>query len=378
MVRRDRLHPLREGVPGVRAGREAPAPRIQHAHRRRVASDARRRRARHRHGGPLQRDARHAGEPSVRPRVRGPLQRVADALRRAGLRVGSARRRGGRGAARRSGRPRRASRCDPGAAHQDPGTAWSDPVRSLPAGHHRRLRAEGRAPRQPVGQRDRGSDPQHLPGGQLEVVEQVARLPKDVDRASLSRLPLLERAELDAEGQKHYDAVVSSGSRTLVGLRGPSGIWLHSPKLAGYLRAANQYLRFETALDRRLTELAILVTARELDNQFEWTAHEPAALAEGLEAEIIDIVKRRKPLARLGKRLGKKEAVIIAFGRELFGKRQLSAPTYSRASELFGRRGVLELAALMGNYAMTAVILDAVDQQLHPDQKPLLPVRRAH
>jgi len=117
---------------------------------------------------------------------------------------------------------------------------------------------------------------------------------------------------------------------------------------------------------------------RELDNQFEWTAHEPAALAEGLEAEIIDIVKRRKPLARLGKRLGKKEAVIIAFGRELFGKRQLSAPTYSRASELFGRRGVLELAALMGNYAMTAVILDAVDQQLHPDQKPLLPVRRAH
>jgi len=206
------------------------------------------------------------------------------------------------------------------------------------------------------------------------VVAQVARLPKDVDRASLSRLPLLERAELDAEGQKHYDTVVSPRSRTLVGLRGPSGIWLHSPRLAGYLRDANQYLRFATALDRRLTELAILVTARELDNQFEWTAHEPAALAEGLPAEIIEIVKRRRPIARLGKRLGKKEAVIIACGRELFGKRKLSSATFARAVDLFGRRGVLELAALMGNYAMTAVILNAVDQHVHPERTPLLPI----
>jgi 4-carboxymuconolactone decarboxylase len=198
-----------------------------------------------------------------------------------------------------------------------------------------------------------------------------------VHPASLSRLPLLERHELDPEGQKHYDAVVSPASRTLVGLRGPSGIWLHSPKLAGYLRAANQYLRFETALDRRLTELAILVTARELDNQFEWAAHEPAALAEGLTAEVVEIVKRRRPVTRPGKRLGKKEAVIIQLGRELFGTRKLASGTYARAVELFGRRGVLELAALMGNYAMTAVVLDAVDQQLHPGQKPLLPARRA-
>jgi 4-carboxymuconolactone decarboxylase len=203
----------------------------------------------------------------------------------------------------------------------------------------------------------------------------VTRLPRDVHSSSLCRLPLLERHELDAEGRRHYDTVVGPQSRTLVGLRGPSGIWLHSPKLAGFLRAANQYLRFETALDRRLTELAILVTARELDNQFEWTAHEPAALAEGLEPWIVELVKRRRPIGRPGKRLGRAEASIIAFGRELFGKRRLASATFARAVELFGRRGVLELAALMGNYAMTAVILDTVDQQLHPGQKPLLPRR---
>jgi 4-carboxymuconolactone decarboxylase len=206
------------------------------------------------------------------------------------------------------------------------------------------------------------------------LAKHVARarraLPKDVHPASLSRFPLLARDDLDEVGRQHYDTVVGPRSRTLMGLRGPSGIWLHSPRLGGFLRAANQYLRFETALDRRLTELAILVTARELDSQFEWTAHEPAALAEGLEPRIIDLVKRRRPIAGLGA----KEAVIIGFGRELFRTRRLGARTYARAVALFGRRGVLELAALMGNYAATALVLAAVDQQLQPQQTPLLPI----
>jgi 4-carboxymuconolactone decarboxylase len=140
--------------------------------------------------------------------------------------------------------------------------------------------------------------------------------------------------------------------------------------LAEHVRAANQYLRYETALDRRLTELAILVTARELDHQFEWTAHEPAALREGLEPRIIDIVKHRKPIARMGK----KEALIVRFGRELFREKKLRSKTFAQAVALFGRQGVLNLAALMGNYAMTAIILNMANQQLHPDQKPLLPI----
>jgi 4-carboxymuconolactone decarboxylase len=192
-------------------------------------------------------------------------------------------------------------------------------------------------------------------------------LPPDVDPESLSRLPLRRREDMDAQGQRFYDAVVGPQSRTLVGLRGPSGIWLHSPELGERMRPVNQYLRFETALGRRLTELAILVTARELDQQFEWTAHEPAGLAEGLSQEIIDIVKHRRPATGLAPA----ESVIVAFGREVFRDRKVSSETFARAVDLFGRQGVVNLAALMGNYAMTAVVLDAVDQQLHPDRPPL-------
>ena len=112
------------------------------------------------------------------------------------------------------------------------------------------------------------------------------------------------------------------------------------------------------------------MTARELDHQFEWTAHEPAALREGLEPAIIDVVKYRKPVSGLGTR----EALIIRFGREVFGDRKVRSDTFAQAVEAFGREGVVNLAALMGEYAKTAVILDAVDQQLHPDQHPLLPL----
>ena len=195
-------------------------------------------------------------------------------------------------------------------------------------------------------------------------------LPTDVDPESLSRLPLRRRDDLDEPGRRFYDAVVGPQSRTLVGLRGPTGIWLHSPELGERVRAVNQYLRFETALGRRLTELAILVTARELDNQFEWTAHEPAALAEGLSQDVIDVVKHRAPSAGLGA----SEATIVDFGREVFREKKVRPVTFARAVERFGREGVVNLAALMGNYAMTAVILDAVDQRVHPERRPLLPI----
>src|SRR5262245_11693771 len=146
-------------------------------------------------------------------------------------------------------------------------------------------------------------------------------LPGDVYPDSLSRLPLVEREAMDEQGQKFYDAVTSPQSWTLVGLQGPSGIWLHSPELGERMRAVNQYLRYETALERRLTELAILVTARELDNQFEWAAHEPAALKKGLAPDIIDAVKHRRPVSGLPAR----EALIVRFGREVFRERKVRA-----------------------------------------------------
>ncbi len=181
------------------------------------------------------------------------------------------------------------------------------------------------------------------------------------------RLAKLTYDQLSPEQRLAWDEVVAGPRKKM---HGPFFIWLHSPELGERVRAVNQYLRFETALDRPLTELAILVTARELDQQFEWTAHEPAARAEGLSAEIIDVVKFRRSNAALPPR----ESVIVEFGRQVFRDRKVGSATFARAVELFGHEGVVNLAALMGNYAMTAVILNAVDQHVHPERTPLLPI----
>jgi len=108
--------------------------------------------------------------------------------------------------------------------------------------------------------------------------------PRDIDPDSGCRLPLPERRELDEAGQRAYDSLADPKGPSLRGLRGPGGILLHSPALARHTRPLNHYLRHEAGLDGRVRELAILTTARELDSQFEWAAHEPAARGEGISA----------------------------------------------------------------------------------------------
>ncbi len=201
-------------------------------------------------------------------------------------------------------------------------------------------------------------------------VPAMKTLPKDIYPESRSRLPLPKREALDEQGKRVYDSVLDPRRPTLAGFQGPAGIWLHSPKVGEQIREMNRILRTEVPLEPRLRELAILVTAREFDNQFEWTAHEPVALKEGLDPKIIDRVKFRKPVAGAPE----KETAIIAFGRELIRDRKVRAETYAGMVKAFGQTTVVNITALMANYTLTATMLTAFDQQLHEGQKPLLPL----
>jgi 4-carboxymuconolactone decarboxylase len=147
--------------------------------------------------------------------------------------------------------------------------------------------------------------------------------PPDIDPDSGCRLPLPRRDELSAEGQAIYDRLTSTSSQNLRGLRGPGGIQLHSPDLSRVSRPLNHYLRFDSGLGGRLRELAILVTARELDSQFEWAAHEPEALKEGIAPELIDIVRHRHALDGIDEA----DAAVIVLSREIFGARRVSSAT---------------------------------------------------
>jgi 4-carboxymuconolactone decarboxylase len=193
--------------------------------------------------------------------------------------------------------------------------------------------------------------------------------PDDIDSESGCRLPLPKRAELDAEMQRVYDSLADPKGGSIRGLRGPGGIQLHSPGLSRHSRPLNRYLRQEAGLDGRLRELAILATARELDSQFEWAAHEPEALREGLLPEIVDVVRCRLDTGSLDEA----DQVVIELAREIFGARKVSSATFARALHQFGRAKLVNLVALMGNYAATAALLTAFDMQLDPGVSPPLP-----
>jgi 4-carboxymuconolactone decarboxylase len=109
---------------------------------------------------------------------------------------------------------------------------------------------------------------------------------------------------------------------------------------------------------------------RELDSQYIWTSHEPQARQVGVSQAAIDAVKHRRPLAGLGE----KESIIIQLGREAVGQHKVSSETFSRALKLLGRQGLVNVVALMGNYAANAILLNTVDQQMDPGVTPRLPI----
>jgi 4-carboxymuconolactone decarboxylase len=121
---------------------------------------------------------------------------------------------------------------------------------------------------------------------------------------------------------------------------------LHSSELSRHPRPLNRYLRHEAGLGGRVRELAILTTARELDSQVEWAAHEPEAIDEGISREIIEVIKHRKDTNGLDEA----DKIVIELGREIFGARNVASATFARSRQ-FDRRALVDLVALMGNYA---------------------------
>jgi 4-carboxymuconolactone decarboxylase len=145
---------------------------------------------------------------------------------------------------------------------------------------------------------------------------------------------------------------------------------MYSPNAAVHIQGLNQVLR-KTVAGSRFFELSALIAAREFDQQYEWSAHEPAGLKAGLEQSVIDVVKYNKDVSGLSE----KDATVIRLGRALMRDHKVSSELWAKTVELFGRQGAVEITAIMGDYVMAGFMLTAVDQQLPPERKALLPPR---
>jgi 4-carboxymuconolactone decarboxylase len=160
------------------------------------------------------------------------------------------------------------------------------------------------------------------------------------------RLPLPPQDHMTAEQRAAAQALIDSPRK---GVFGPFLPLMQSPKLLDRVAKVGEYLRFESVLDARVRELCTCATARHVGNQFEWHTHVPLAVKAGVDAGAIDALRQG---ARPTAGLQADEELALDFTHELLRTNGVSDLTYGRAVTQFGEQGVVELASLVGYFAM--------------------------
>jgi len=162
-------------------------------------------------------------------------------------------------------------------------------------------------------------------------------LPPDIDPITLSRLPPVTPQDLDEEGRR----LLAARTNFTPG-PGPTHITVYSPRERDLGIPSGE----RSPVGPRYFQLAVLITAREIDQQYEWSAHEPAGLRQGLEQSVIDVVKYDRDVAGLSD----KDATLISFGRALFREHKVSSQLWEKMVTHFGRQHTVQIMEIMGEY----------------------------
>ena len=181
----------------------------------------------------------------------------------------------------------------------------------------------------------------------------------------MARLPSVSRDQLKPEDQMYFDEISESRG----GIRGPYGVLFHSPDLAARVASTGAYVRFNSDMPNPLKEVVILTTARELMNQYEFTAHARLARDAGVSDETIRVIAQgTAPQGLKGD-----EAMLSRYTIELVRDRKISDGTFNAAKSKLGDRGVVDLTVLIGHYMLVAQVLTAFEVELAPGMAPELP-----
>jgi len=175
--------------------------------------------------------------------------------------------------------------------------------------------------------------------------------------ATDDRMPPIAAEKMTAD-QKKAAQEFAAGRGYAVS--GPFAVMLRSPEVMLRAKAMGDYLRFRNVLPKRVSEMVILITAREWTQQYEWAYHYGFALAEGLAKPVIEaIAEGRRPEA-----MQEDEAAAYDFSIELHRRRSVSDATYARALKLFGEQGIVDLIGVSGYYSFNAMMMNVARSAL--------------
>lgn len=198
---------------------------------------------------------------------------------------------------------------------------------------------------------------------------QTPALPADIDQKSYSRLPLVTRDQLSGDALRIYDTLVGKDRPTPS--LGPQATSLYSLGVAEPMDKLNQYLR-TTVVGPQMFQICTLIAAREFDEPYEWSAHETGAKRVNVDSKTIDAIRYNRGVDGLPE----KDALVIQFGRAIFREHKVSPELYARIVDIFGKQGMFELTAAMGDYAMAAIMLRAIDQHVPQGASEFPPIQR--
>ncbi|HEY6456325.1 MAG TPA: carboxymuconolactone decarboxylase family protein [Steroidobacteraceae bacterium] len=148
---------------------------------------------------------------------------------------------------------------------------------------------------------------------------------------------------------------------------GPFEPLMYSPRLMSQARAMGDYLRYKSALGNMLSELVILMTAREWSQDYEWSVHYPIALKAGIRKDVADAIGRgRRPSS-----MSADEATVFDFTGELLKHKQVSDATFERAKSRLGLKAVVDLTGIAGYYTLLAMQLNVAQYPVAADARKL-------
>jgi len=179
------------------------------------------------------------------------------------------------------------------------------------------------------------------------------------------RLPVLDEPHMN-DAQRALMQAIRSGPRgAAITPRGPFAVWLHAPEFGQLAQALGGFCRYQTALPPRLSEFAILCTARLWRAQYEWFAHAPIAEKAGVKPKIIADLRA----GRVPKSAAKDERALYDFIQELSKTKRVSDRTYKRAQALLGDKAVVELVGILGYYVLISMTLNVFRMMPPEDAK---------
>ena len=160
-------------------------------------------------------------------------------------------------------------------------------------------------------------------------------------------------ADKYTEAQKRAAEEVAGGRGYEV--RGPFVPLIRSPEVMLRAKAMGDHLRFKSVLAPRLSEMIILITAREWTQQYEWVAHHDIAIKAGLRNDIADaIADGRRPVG-----MAEDEEAAYDMSIEIQRTKRVSDPTWNKAVAKFGEQGVIDLLGINGYYTFLAMAMNA-------------------